>query len=48
LSRYWCFNWCLTLYVVIKAMVEGDTSSLGVAATGAVAGAGVSAAIGGG
>lgn len=35
------------LYEVIKAIVDGDSSSLGAAATGAVAGAGVSAAIGG-
>jgi phage shock protein A len=35
------------LYEAIKALVEGDSSSLGAAATGAVAGAGISAAIGG-
>ncbi len=37
----------LALYEAIRAIAEGDTSSVGAATTGAVAGAGVSAAIGG-
>lgn len=37
----------LALYEAIRMMVEGDTSSVGAATAGAVAGAGLSAAIGG-
>ncbi|VXD24778.1 conserved membrane hypothetical protein [Planktothrix serta PCC 8927] len=37
----------LALYEAIRMMIEGDTSSVGAATAGAVAGAGLSAAIGG-
>ncbi|HEY9675518.1 MAG TPA: PspA/IM30 family protein [Waterburya sp.] len=37
----------VALYEAIKTLIEGDSSDLGAVATGAVAGAGVSAAIGG-